>query len=238
MKIYERQVTKQAISKRVIDEQQIDRHYNQNDLAELYNFDPKPAEKPTPLVPKDVLLAELLQKQKDSVYKYHEHQTLLENKEDEELDEAERKAAWEEFENEKTMRVVNNNNMGWIRNLPLSSVTAALQNIIQKDNPTWTPEQIRIVIPTIVQQLREQVDAGEMLLFNRVVKEMRLMQATQQQRIQEYYMRQQMQLLQQQYQNQVPNAAGLALNFGNMIQSALAAQSLPTNSNEVVELND
>lgn len=38
MKIYERQVTKQAISKRVIDEQQIDRHYNQNDLMELYKF--------------------------------------------------------------------------------------------------------------------------------------------------------------------------------------------------------
>lgn len=36
MKLYERQVTKQAISKRVIDEQQIDRHYNQTDLAELY----------------------------------------------------------------------------------------------------------------------------------------------------------------------------------------------------------
>lgn len=38
MKIYERQVTKQAISKRVIDEQQIDRHYNQNDLMELYKY--------------------------------------------------------------------------------------------------------------------------------------------------------------------------------------------------------
>ena len=38
MKIYERQVIKQSISKRVIDEQQIDRHYNQNDLAELYKY--------------------------------------------------------------------------------------------------------------------------------------------------------------------------------------------------------
>lgn len=38
MKVYERQVIKQAISKRVIDEQQIDRHYNQNDLQELYKY--------------------------------------------------------------------------------------------------------------------------------------------------------------------------------------------------------
>lgn len=36
MKVYERQVTKQAISKRVVDEQQIDRHYTQDNLAELY----------------------------------------------------------------------------------------------------------------------------------------------------------------------------------------------------------
>lgn len=124
MKVYERQVTKQAISKRVIDEQQIDRHYNQSDLAELYklvnfyfivgifykndrvlfSFQPKPEEeRPIPLVPKDVLLGELLQTDK-KIYKYHEHQSLLENKEDEVLDEAERKAAWEEFENEKTAR--------------------------------------------------------------------------------------------------------------------------------------
>jgi transcriptional regulator ATRX len=104
MKIYERQVTKQAISKRVIDEQQIDRHYNQNDLAELYKFDPKPEERPIPLVPKDVLLGELLQKFEDRIHKYHEHQSLLENKEEEGLNEEERKAAWEEFENEKKQR--------------------------------------------------------------------------------------------------------------------------------------
>lgn len=72
----------------------------------LFRFEPKPADQPTPLIPKDVLLTELLQKEKDRIFKYHEHQSLLENKEDEELDEAERKAAWEEYENEKTARVV------------------------------------------------------------------------------------------------------------------------------------
>lgn len=32
---------------------------------------------------------------------YHEHDSLLENKAEEELSEAERKAAWDDFENEK-----------------------------------------------------------------------------------------------------------------------------------------
>lgn len=35
------------------------------------------------------------------IYKYHEHDSLLENKEEETLSEEERKAAWEDFENEK-----------------------------------------------------------------------------------------------------------------------------------------
>lgn len=38
------------------------------------------------------------------IYSYHEHQSLLENKEEECLNEEERKAAWEEFENEKKAR--------------------------------------------------------------------------------------------------------------------------------------
>lgn len=101
-KIYERQVTKQAISKRVIDEQQIDRHYNQNDLQELYKYDLEPDdERILPLLPKDRLFAEMLKKYEDVIYKYHEHDSLLENKEEETLDEDERKAAWEEFESEK-----------------------------------------------------------------------------------------------------------------------------------------
>ncbi|XP_013172876.1 PREDICTED: transcriptional regulator ATRX homolog isoform X1 [Papilio xuthus] len=101
-KIYERQVTKQAISKRVIDEQQIDRHYAENDLAELYKFLPRPpAPRPLPPLPKDRLFAELLREHDAQIYKYHEHDSLLENKEEETLSEEERKAAWEDFENEK-----------------------------------------------------------------------------------------------------------------------------------------
>lgn len=37
-KVYSRSVTKQAMSFRVVDEQQIDRHYNMAELAELYMY--------------------------------------------------------------------------------------------------------------------------------------------------------------------------------------------------------
>ena len=38
----------------------------------------------------------------DRIYHYHEHDSLLENKVEQNLTEDERKAAWEEFEREKT----------------------------------------------------------------------------------------------------------------------------------------
>lgn len=101
-KIYERQVTKLAISKRVIDEHQIDRHYKEHDLMELYKTDLEPEEpRPTPPLPKDRLFAENLKKFDNIIYKYHEHDSLLENKSEETLNEEEIKAAWEEFEAEK-----------------------------------------------------------------------------------------------------------------------------------------
>lgn len=47
------------------------------------------------------MLAELLKRQKDWIVNYHEHDSLLENQTSEELTEEERKAAWEDYENEK-----------------------------------------------------------------------------------------------------------------------------------------
>ncbi|XP_015596106.1 transcriptional regulator ATRX isoform X1 [Cephus cinctus] len=101
-KIYNRQVTKLSLSCRVVDEQQIERHYSNNDLAELYKFEPHgDKDKPTLNLPKDRLLADIFLKCKDSVENYHEHDSLLENKAEEELDEEERKQAWLEYEEEK-----------------------------------------------------------------------------------------------------------------------------------------
>lgn len=168
MKIYERQVTKQAISKRVIDEQQIDRHYNQNDLQELYKceFIPK-EERPIPLVPKDVLLGEMLQKYDKVIYKYHEHQSLLENKEHEGLNEEERKAAWDEFENEKILRkntytgAFGSPEMGMGMGINAPLIAMALANIVRRDNPTWPEVQINGIIPALVQQLKVQLSEND-----------------------------------------------------------------------------
>uniref|UniRef100_A0AAQ6AG63 DNA helicase n=1 Tax=Amphiprion ocellaris TaxID=80972 RepID=A0AAQ6AG63_AMPOC len=108
-KIYERQVTKQSLSFRVVDQQQIERHFTMNELAELYTFEPdllddpsgKKSKKATPMLPKDPILAEILQNSKDHVVCYHEHDSLLDHKEEEALSEEDRKAAWAEYEAEK-----------------------------------------------------------------------------------------------------------------------------------------
>ncbi|XP_037637124.1 transcriptional regulator ATRX isoform X2 [Sebastes umbrosus] len=108
-KIYDRQVTKQSLSYRVVDQQQIERHFTGVELAELYTFEPemlddpsgKKSKKATPLLPKDPFLAEMLQNNKDHIVCYHEHDSLLDHKESEALSEEDRKAAWAEYEAEK-----------------------------------------------------------------------------------------------------------------------------------------
>lgn len=80
-KIYNRQVTKLSLSCRVVDVQQIERHYTNNDLSELYKFEPNTSnEERTLNLPKDRLLREIFLKYKKCVENYHEHDSLLENK--------------------------------------------------------------------------------------------------------------------------------------------------------------
>ena len=101
-KIYERQIIKQSLSHRVVDEQQIQRHFKSSEISELYKFNPGTNEKPKlPNVPKDVLLADVFIEYKDLIMSYHEHDSLLESRPEEELTEEERKAAWDEYELEK-----------------------------------------------------------------------------------------------------------------------------------------
>ncbi|RZB39883.1 transcriptional regulator ATRX -like, partial [Asbolus verrucosus] len=249
MKIYERQVTKQAISKRVIDEQQIDRHYNQNDLAELYNFDPKREDRPIPLVPKDVLLGELLQKYEDKIYKYHEHQSLLENKEEEGLNEEERKAAWEEFENEKKQRNTLGNYLlttlhihcnfsmqptglsgndaysGSNNYFRQSNMALAIINLLKKENPAWTDAQVMSMVPTLQVQLQEQIAQGDLSFYNRIQQELQIIQALQHQRIKEqFYQQQSFRMMQQQQM-----AAAMRLqNSGSYLEHFLSQMPGPS----------
>lgn len=80
-------------------------------------------ERPTPNVPKDDLLAHLLMKFPQMVYKYHEHDSLLENKGEEELSEQEKNDAWTAYEadvkrkNETNMGPYSNN-FGMLPNYP------------------------------------------------------------------------------------------------------------------------
>lgn len=105
-KIYSRSVTKQAMSSRVVDRQIIDRHYRGDELEKLYQFteyDPKLRE--TPVMPKDDILKFLLMNYQQQIYKYHEHDSLLENKPEQDLSEVEKKEAWDLYENEQRAQV-------------------------------------------------------------------------------------------------------------------------------------
>lgn len=96
-KIYERQVTKISTSHRVLDEKQIARHYTAHELAELYEFQPDKVYVNPNILYKDNLLARIVNKHSEHVGGYHEHDSLLQHKFDEEMLESEKDSAWTGF---------------------------------------------------------------------------------------------------------------------------------------------
>lgn len=100
-KIYDRQVSKLGIAKRVIDEHQISRHYKEEDLQQLYclkNIDPPAVGRQAWSATKDNLLNALLKKHGDVIFKHHDHDSLLENMTDETLTDQEIGDVWNDFD--------------------------------------------------------------------------------------------------------------------------------------------
>lgn len=120
-KVYQRTVTKLAIAHRVVDKHQITRHYKSMDLQELYSCRPTAdSERPICNVPEDEILAELILKL-PYIFKQHEHQALLANRPEDNLNEQELNAAWDEFKRikdtpRKLLQQYNNFNNNYIIN--------------------------------------------------------------------------------------------------------------------------
>ncbi|XP_045478511.1 transcriptional regulator ATRX homolog isoform X2 [Harmonia axyridis] len=156
-KMYHRCVTKLAIASRVVDKRQIARHYKNLDLEDLYNIEINLAlQRTTPAKPDDDILSSILLKF-DCVYKYHQHQKLLENRPDEELNEEDKKKAWEEFVgmNEKENGTVKTPTETKINEIIRSkwnqiNMPPALKPISQLTNPAWKVNPISKEIPKTI----------------------------------------------------------------------------------------
>ncbi|XP_075592068.1 transcriptional regulator ATRX homolog [Dermatophagoides farinae] len=100
-RIYQRQVAKLSTSKRVVDEKQIRRYFTLRQLEELYTFMRKPLYPQTLPVPRDDLLASLIRKYPGHILLYYEHDSLLQNRPEEELNENEKQQAWIDWEHNR-----------------------------------------------------------------------------------------------------------------------------------------
>lgn len=96
--IYSRSVTKEAMAFRVVDKKQIDRKYSMAQLKELYQLkEPDPSLLLSHEIPEDNLFKMVLARDKGRILRYHTHDSMLDNTEEDELTEYEKSAAWKKL---------------------------------------------------------------------------------------------------------------------------------------------
>lgn len=103
------QVAKLSLSRRIVDEEQIDRYFGSNDLTDLYTFNADgqfslPAsiqERDDSSLLDDNLLAGVAVRLKEWVGGYQAHDSLLQNRPEEYLEDSEQQAIWKIFQVEK-----------------------------------------------------------------------------------------------------------------------------------------
>jgi len=103
-RVYARQVIKESVAGRVIDEHQIGRHYLNSDLEALYTLtvdDYDSSKPPLYTVPEDTLLANVFMRLKEGIVNCLQHDSLLAHQEDEVLTPEEMALAWTEFQSKK-----------------------------------------------------------------------------------------------------------------------------------------
>jgi len=121
-------------------------------------------DQPTIKVPQDKLLAELVLKHKDLIWKIHDHDSLLENQIDEHLTEEERKAAWEEYENEKkgVINMTNSANFNMNNSLLMDRVNPdMIRQMYRIQYPTLTDDQINQATRAYMMQIQSGLTGGK-----------------------------------------------------------------------------
>jgi transcriptional regulator ATRX len=109
-KIYMRQVAKQSLARRVVDEQQLDRHYSKAEIRELYTFQPDRYETGQPRnrikCPADPAFASIINTCEEWISRYHEHDSLFQNRVDEALTPVELNEGWRQYDAEVKCKTV------------------------------------------------------------------------------------------------------------------------------------
>ncbi|KAL7287813.1 hypothetical protein TKK_0018188 [Trichogramma kaykai] len=100
--VYNRQVTKLSLSNRVLDKKETKRHFNEEELDISVNVPLRlPSDSPEFPPPEDNVLRSILERLKDSIHCYTEHDSLLQHQENERLPDEVYDEAWDLHKKER-----------------------------------------------------------------------------------------------------------------------------------------